>query len=155
MRSRLVCLSRLGDYDIFHALWTPLCSESALIMDNRINGMLSRTYNRQRQNDLCLRTLYLMSRKQNRTKRNETKRKGKRKTKACLLREEIANWLIPVKPYSCIALTDIRPAVGTQLSYWGVQTLVQTVQLRGRVWNDVRCAKRTVPLNEADNLGGG
>ena len=70
-----------------------------------------------------------MSRKQNKTKPNQTKRKGKRKTKACLLSEEIANWLIPVKPYSCIALTDIRPAVGTQLSYWGVQTLVQTVPL--------------------------
>ena len=42
------------------------------IMDDTINGVLSRTYSRQRQIDLRLRTLHLMSRKQ--TKQDETKR---------------------------------------------------------------------------------
>ena len=88
--------SRLCDYDIFHALWTPLWSESALIVGNRINGVLSRTYNRQRQNDLYLRNLYLMSRKQNKTKRNEMKRekenwKGKLKLVYCA-KKSLTGW---------------------------------------------------------------
>ena len=37
-----------GYCDIFHVLWTSHESESALVIDNRINGVSYRTYNLQR-----------------------------------------------------------------------------------------------------------